>query len=116
MQIQKISIIAWILASYLLFPSPPAFAKTLEDMRPGQIKKLDRGFKNTFGGWLEIPSEINNFSEQRDWFEAMTTGVAVGVGRALARTGIGVAEVLSFPYETTERNEPLILPALPSQL
>lgn len=94
----------------------PALCFADQQIKRTQAQKLDRGLNNTLFGWKEVPAEIDNYSRERDWFEAMTTGVAEGFGRGFARTGIGVAEVASFPFETTENNEPLIRPESPSKL
>ncbi|MCA9395704.1 MAG: exosortase system-associated protein, TIGR04073 family [Candidatus Omnitrophica bacterium] len=94
----------------------PVLCYADQQIKRTQTQKLDRGLNNTLFGWKELPAEIDNYSRERDWFEAMTTGVAEGFGRGFTRTGIGIAEVASFPFESTENNEPLIRPESPSKL
>ncbi len=73
-------------------------------------KKFHRGINNTATGWLEAPVTVDKFHRERNLFEALTTGVTRGVGLAIARTGVGIYEVATFPFAAPERYEPLMMP------
>lgn len=72
--------------------------------------KFKRGLNNTATGWLEAPTTIGKVDRERGLFEALTTGVTRGVGLAIARTGVGIYETLTFPWQAPERFEPLMTP------
>jgi len=60
--------------------------------------KLQRGLTNSVTGWLELPYNI--FSEvvfgSRTPFVGMVTGIVIGTGKTIQRTGIGVFETATF--------------------
>lgn len=60
--------------------------------------KLQRGLTNSVTGWLELPYNI--FSEvvfgTRTPFVGMVTGIVIGTGKTIQRTGIGVFETATF--------------------
>lgn len=72
--------------------------------------KFKRGLNNTATGWLEAPATIGKVDKELGLFEALTTGVTRGVGLAIARTGVGIYETLTFPWQAPERFEPLMTP------
>ncbi len=73
-------------------------------------KKLQRGLHNGVTGWMEAPVTVDKFNKERNFFEAMTTGVTRGVGLAIARTGVGIYEAATFPFQAPEKYEPLMMP------
>lgn len=82
------------------------------------ISKLGRGLQNIFASPSEIP--VNMFKQAReaerrgDNFSGVEvgyfTGFFVGIGFMIARIGVGVAEVVSFPIDPTN---PFMSPATP---
>jgi putative exosortase-associated protein (TIGR04073 family) len=80
----------------------------------GPEQKLGRGINNT----LEFTrlGEIRRSMEQTAIWdgtgEAYTTGFIRGFDRSLARTGVGLFEVLTFPIPTPNY-DPIFLPAQP---
>jgi len=60
--------------------------------------KLQRGLTNSVTGWLELP--YNVFSEvvfgTRTPFVGLVTGVVLGTGKTIQRTGIGLFETATF--------------------
>ena len=73
-------------------------------------KKFQRGLHNTVTGWMDAPVTVQKFQKERNWFEAWTTGVTRGVGLAIARTGTGIYEAVSFPFAAPEKYEPVMMP------
>ena len=76
------------------------------------FEKLGRGLGNTVGGWLEIPYQIEQRYAQHDTASSLFTGTFVGLVKGLARTGVGVYELVTFWLPLPEHFAP-ILPPLP---
>ena len=78
----------------------------------GPEQKLGRGFNNLTE--LTRMGEIRRSMEQTALWEgtdkAYTTGVIRGFNRSLARTGVGLYEIVTFPFPTYE---PIFLPTEP---
>lgn len=72
--------------------------------------KCVRGVGNILSGWLEIPLSIYETSFEENSFIGMTYGLAKGFGKAIARTSVGVYELLSFPLPFPENYRPIIEP------
>ena len=66
------------------------------------IRKLSRGLANGLGGLLAIPVTIRQVGDQEGPLAGMTWGLFVGVGVAVTRTLVGVAEILTFPFPLPE--------------
>ncbi|MCW5554833.1 MAG: exosortase system-associated protein, TIGR04073 family [Verrucomicrobiae bacterium] len=66
----------------------------------GPEKKLGRGMNNFYE--IVRGSEVRRTMEQTALFEspdrAYTTGLVRGMNRTLARTGIGLYEIITFPF------------------
>lgn len=66
----------------------------------GPEKKLGRGMNNFYE--IVRGSEVRRSMEQTALFEspdrAYTTGLVRGMNRTLARTGIGLYEIITFPF------------------
>ncbi len=71
----------------------------------GPERKLGRGMSNTFeivrGGEFRRTMEQSALWDGPDY--AYTTGFIKGMNRTLARTGIGIYEVLTFPIPNPHR-------------
>mgnify|MGYP003330001925 CR=1 FL=1 len=72
----------------------------------GPEQKLGRGLNNTFeivrGGEMRRTIEQTALWDSPD--EAYTTGLVRGVNRSLARTGMGLYEVITFPIPNHKNN------------
>lgn len=66
--------------------------------------KLERGVRNTAGGWVELPLAIKKEIQRQGWFQGPWRGLGLGLGRSLVRTGVGALETATFFYPT----QPLI--------
>ena len=84
-----------VMAQYQLHP---AFAK------------LGRGVGNLFGGWLEVPVQIEEHYLPKDPLPTFVTGVAVGAFKGAVRTGVGLYEMLTFFIPYPEQYEPVLPP------
>ena len=78
----------------------------------GPEQKLGRGINNVKeivrGGEIRRSMEQTALWEGTD--KAYTTGVIRGMNRTLARTGVGLYEIITFPFPTYE---PIFLPSEP---
>jgi putative exosortase-associated protein (TIGR04073 family) len=75
-----------------------AFAGLFGSGCAGPEQKLGRGLSNTFE--IVRMGELRRSMEQSEVFDpgtGYTTGVITGFDRSLARTGLGVYEVVTFP-------------------
>ena len=61
------------------------------------IQKLGRGISNIAFGALEIPIRIADTNAQCGAIKALTAGTLHGVVMFIARVGVGVVEVVTFP-------------------
>ena len=73
--------------------------------------KLGRGASNAFGGFLEIPINIQQRTSNQDTAGSWFTGLAYGVFKGVVRTAVGVYETVTFFLPYPENFAP-ILPAL----
>ena len=73
--------------------------------------KLGRGASNAFGGFLEIPVNIQERRSTQDTAGSWFTGLAYGVFKGFVRTGVGIYEVATFFLPYPEDFAP-ILPTL----
>jgi len=111
--IQFLSIILWSFAYVCAVPanahsdSFPA-GKARQDWTSG--RKFHRGVMNTATGIQEVPKTMNRTAEDEGTFRTLTQGVALGVGKAIARTGAGIYEASSFLIPAPEEFEPIIQP------
>ena len=73
--------------------------------------KLGRGASNLFGGWLEVPLNLQQHYAKNDTAGSLFTGTAHGLFRGLLRTAVGAYEVVTFFLPYPENFAP-ILPTL----
>ena len=72
--------------------------------------KLVRGLANFFTGFIEIPRNISNTTQERSLLEGWTVGLAKGVGYTGLRMLSGVYETVTFPFPVPRNYEPIIRP------
>lgn len=63
----------------------------------GPTRKLGRGIANVLYGWSEIPYQIDYINAREGSAAAASYGVVRGVGRTVARFGVGIYEILFWP-------------------
>lgn len=62
--------------------------------------KFGRGFANSTFGWAELFKNMVNEPHRNGWMCA-PVGLVKGVGHAVGRTVVGVAELVTFPIPTS---------------
>ncbi|MBI2884735.1 MAG: exosortase system-associated protein, TIGR04073 family [Candidatus Omnitrophica bacterium] len=97
--------LAIALALWCVAPMAPAAADGRQIVR-----KLGRGLANAGGGVLEIPVNIYAMNQERGPVAAMSWGLLIGLGRTIARTVVGVAEIVTFPFPIPQGYEPIMQP------
>lgn len=72
--------------------------------------KLGRGLGNTFGGWLEVPLQIQRRYTPRDPVTTFFTGGLVGLAKGVVRTTVGLYEAVTFFIPYPEQYAPILPP------
>jgi putative exosortase-associated protein (TIGR04073 family) len=86
-----------LIALSLLMGTSAAEASLVEEAAP-PIRKLGRGLANTFMGVFELPLAIRSIDDTDGPMAGIWLGSLLGVGAAVTRTVVGIAEVLTFPF------------------
>ncbi len=104
----------------ILLPSAPVLAQIynpeVDLPRPTGIEKsltkLGRGLSNISLGWAEIPLTFDkNLKRGKPFGYLFGVAPVLGTARAIIRTGVGVFEVISFPFSDKSVNfEPVLEP------
>ncbi len=104
----------------ILLPSAPVLAQIynpdVDLPRPTGLEKsltkLGRGLSNISLGWAEIPLTFDkNLKRGKPFGYLFGVAPVLGTARALIRTGVGVFEVVSFPFSDKSVNfEPVLEP------
>ena len=74
------------------------------------IKKLGRGVANIITGWVEIPKNVYETSQDENILMGLTIGLAKGLGMSVIRTGAGIYDAVTFPFPIPQDYEPLLEP------
>lgn len=72
--------------------------------------KLGRGLVNVGTGWIELPKGIRDGSQEEAPLVGVTAGIFKGLGLGLLRTGVGVIEVVTFPFPWPKDYSPVYEP------
>ena len=62
------------------------------------LRKFSRGVTNVVTGWLEIPIQISQTTEQEGSIAGSTVGLVKGIAHGIGRTLVGLVEVVTFPF------------------
>lgn len=95
----KNKILAACVLSGALMAAPTAHAETYMQ---GFSNKVSQGLANIAFGFVEIPKNVINISNQHNVFVGMTWGLLRGVGHTVGRTLVGTAELVTSPIPTKE--------------
>ncbi len=98
-----LSVGALVVLSSVLFDQGHALRADIQDppmIRQGPVRKLGRGFANMAFGATEIYSSLDQVNDTDGNSASMSYGIARGVTRTLTRFGVGLFEVLTFPFPT----------------
>jgi len=66
------------------------------------VAKASHGFANMGTGFIELPKNIANITDDSNIFAGLTLGVVRGVVQAVTRTLVGGAEFLTSPIPTDD--------------
>lgn len=92
----------------VLAAAQPVFAE--QDTGRLVMTKLFRGVANLTTGWMEIPKQMINTSEEKNVGQGVTWGFAKGIGWAVGRTLAGAYEIVTFPFPIPENYQPVMNP------
>ena len=73
-------------------------------------RKAGRGLAGMTLGFLEVPGNVVQETRTNGVFSGMTIGLAVGVGKLVARELVGVYEFVTAPFAVPENFEPVLQP------
>lgn len=62
------------------------------------VTKLGRGIANVAFGVLELPMQWTIVSREDGGIAGLTYGTLKGVGHFIARVGVGIVEIVTFPF------------------
>jgi putative exosortase-associated protein (TIGR04073 family) len=88
--------------------TPSDYSRT--DPALGATRKLGRGLSNTGLGWVELFKGVQSVGEEKGFWAGATWGPLYGAVNAIKRTGVGVAETLTFPIGGKNNYEPILQP------
>ena len=74
------------------------------------IEKFGRGVTNIATGWVEIPKEIARYVNKTSDIAGFVVAPLKGTAKAIARTAVGVYDLLTFLIPLPRRYEPVIEP------
>ena len=74
------------------------------------MTKLFRGVANLTTGWMEIPKQMIQTSNEKGFWKGISWGFAKGLGWAMGRTATGAYEIVTFPFPIPEDYHPVIHP------
>ena len=73
--------------------------------------KLTRGLMNVVTGWLELPNEIVDTTQQQNVLVGATWGTLKGLVKGVVREAVGVYETITFPVPVPANYAPILSPA-----
>ena len=62
------------------------------------IHKIGRGVVNVLTGWIELPKQISLGKQEDNPVVGIGRGLVKGAGLTILRSGVGIYEVLTFPF------------------
>src|SRR3990172_5025905 len=93
-----------------------AAAAAEEMVPPAAAEKAVRGLANTgLGVVVELPKTIYYGTLEDGPLYGLTVGVLEGLSWGIARTLVGIYEVVTFPFPAPEGYRPILTPAYPYQ-
>lgn len=95
---------ACVLASALI-TGQSAFAEE-QDYLSKFTSKVNQGFFNTTTGFIELPKNVINISQDQNIFVGFTWGILRGTAHAVSRTLVGAAELITSPIPTDDYISP----------
>jgi putative exosortase-associated protein (TIGR04073 family) len=100
-RVRAMSLVTLFAAMFVV--ATPAIAS---DYTNQVVDKFSRGFANTVTGWVELPKNIVNTSEQSNVGMGLTVGLAKGIMHTVGRTVVGAVELATFFIPSPEYVHP----------
>lgn len=72
--------------------------------------KLGRGLANVFLSFIEVPRNVHNTTQEHSLLEGWTVGLGKGLGYMAMRVGVGLYEIVTFPFPLPKDYQPVIQP------
>lgn len=86
---------------FLIAFAAPVIAQGAEEAG----KKLAEGVEETATGWVEVPKEIAETTEEANLIEGVTIGAIKGAGEAVVKTTEGAVKAATFYIPEEEKKE-----------
>ena len=100
-----------VTAVAVLAAGRPAFADDgTQDTGRLVATKFFRGIVNAVTGWMEIPKQMIQTSNQEGAAKGLSWGFVKGIGWAVGRSVIGAYEIITFPFPVPEDYKPMLQP------
>lgn len=99
------------LGEALAYNSP--LDESRHDYNAGTSRKLGRGLANTGLGWTEVFRGMEEVGSESGFWAGVTWGPFYGAAKAVKRTGAGVYEAITFPFDGLNNFEPITEPEFP---
>lgn len=96
---KKRTILAAFVVTGAVLATPSAHA---EGYLSGFTHKISQGIANMATGFIEIPKNVINITEEDNIFVGMTWGLLRGSAHGISRTLAGGAEFISAPIPSSE--------------
>ena len=100
----------------LILAVVPAFARGpyySESIPAKAGRKFSRGLVNTVFFWAEIPKEVNRDWQNVDPLTGVVSGTGKGFYKGAQRFGAGIYEMVTFPYDSPAKYQPIVYPEMP---
>ena len=106
----------WVFAPIILSGCLGTAAFAEELVPPAAAEKAVRGLANTgLGVVVELPKTVYYDTLEDGPLYGLTVGVLEGLSWGIARTFVGIYEVVTFPFPAPEGYRPIFTPAYPYQ-
>jgi putative exosortase-associated protein (TIGR04073 family) len=106
----------WVFASIILSGCLGTAAFAEELVPPAAAEKAVRGLANAgLGLGVELPKTVYYDTLEDGPLYGLTVGVLEGLSWGIARTLVGIYEVVTFPFPAPEGYRPILTPAYPYQ-
>lgn len=106
----------WVFASIILSGCLGTAAFAEELVPPAAAEKAVRGLANAgLGLGVELPKTIYYDTLEDGPLYGLTVGVLEGLSWGIARTLVGIYEVVTLPFPAPEGYRPILTPAYPYQ-
>ena len=79
------------------------------------LRKFGRGVANFLFGIVEVPNQITKARADQGGGSGTTYGVGKGIMRWFQREGVGIYEIVTFPFPAPKGYKPIMKPEWPNE-